>query len=113
MPELRPGAVAWVWLDPAVGREHGGNRPVVCVSSDSYLSVVDSMLWCVPVTTVDRGWPNQVRLTGPELLLSQPSFAMTEQLRTISRARIKDHAGTVAAACLAQIRWWIDTFLAP
>ena len=39
-----------------------------------------------------------------------PTFAMTEQLRTISRERIHSVAGTIDAPCLAQIRWWIENW---
>jgi mRNA interferase MazF len=69
-------------------------------------------MWAVPVTTVDRGWPNHILLAGPELALDQPSWAMTEQLRTISRDRVKAQAGAVDIACLSQIVWWITNFLA-
>jgi mRNA interferase MazF len=110
--ELRPGAVLWAWLDPVIGREQGGNRPVVCVSSAAHLGLVDSMFVCVPVTAVDRRWPNHVLLSGSQLSLPRPCRAMTEQLRTLSRERVKATAGQIDAACLTRIRWWIDGFLA-
>ena len=63
----------------------------------------------VPVTTVDRGWPNHVLITGSTL--TTPSWAMTEQVRTISRDRIVAEAGAVDHATLERIRRWIADFL--
>jgi mRNA interferase MazF len=107
MVDLRPGAVVWAWLDPGSGREQGGNRPVVCVSSMAHLGLVDSLFVCLPVTAVDRGWPNHILLSGPDLSLDRPGRAMTEQPRTLARERVKSQAGYVDAACLARIRWWL------
>lgn len=109
MSEVRPGAVAWAWLDPAIGREQTGRRPVVVVCSEGYLDVVTTLLIVVPVSRSDRGWPNHVRLTGvPEL---PESFAITEQPRTISRDRVVDQIGQVDDNCLAEIKQWLADFL--
>src|SRR5207344_2411368 len=88
VPEpVRRGAVVWVGFDPTLGREQAGSRPAVVVASDAYLDAVTELAIVVPVTTTDRRWPHHVALAGPNLRLTQPSYAMTEQPRTISRAR--------------------------
>lgn len=106
-----PGAVVWVNLDPTVGREQAGRRPAVIVSSFGYLEAVTELAIVVPATTTDRGWPQHVQLTGPTLNLSRPTFAMTEQPRTISRQRIASTSGVVDSDCLASIRRWLSDFL--
>jgi len=40
-----------------------------------------------------------------------PTFAMTEQPRTISRRRIATVAGKVDDECLGAIRRWLNDFL--
>lgn len=107
----RRGAVLWCDLDPTVGREQAGRRPVVVVSSDDYLAVVDSLVIIVPVTSVDRGWPNHIMLTG-QPGVGRPSWAMTEQPRTIARHRIHGVAGAVDTTTMSAIDRWLRDFLA-
>ena len=79
------------------------------MAGDAYLRTVDVLAIVVPVTGVDRGWPNHIAL--PDGLLPERSWAMTEQVRTVSRERIVGHVGAVDGACLAKIRRWIRDFL--
>ncbi|WP_405218856.1 type II toxin-antitoxin system PemK/MazF family toxin [Agrococcus sp. Ld7] len=106
-PELHPGLVCWTELDPSVGRERAGRRPVLIVSSRGFLKVVDALAIVVPVTSVDRGWPNHVALAS----LDRPSFAMTEQPRTVARSRLVGVAGRASRGELAEVRRWLGDFL--
>jgi mRNA interferase MazF len=108
---VQPGSVVWVDLNPTVGREQAGRRPAVVVASSGYLDAVTELAIVVPATTTHRGWPQHVHLTGPALALPRPTYAMTEQPRTISRQRIAGVAGTVDNDCLASIRQWLNDFL--
>jgi mRNA interferase MazF len=108
---LEPGSVVWVNLDPTVGREQAGRRPAVVVASAGYLQAVTELAIVVPATTTQRGWPQHVELSGPALGLAYPTFAMTEQPRTISRRRIATVAGKVDDECLGAIRRWLNDFL--
>ncbi|MBS9534010.1 type II toxin-antitoxin system PemK/MazF family toxin [Mycobacterium sp. M1] len=109
--DLRRGMVAWAELDPVRGREQSGRRPVLVVASDLYLEQADTLAIVVPATTTDRGWPNHVLLQGPGLTLGQPTFAMTEQPRTIARERLVDVAGVVDAATMREVDTWLRDFL--
>lgn len=106
MPEPWQGQVWWATLDPVEGREQGGRRPVVVISGDEYHAMADTMVIVVAVTTTDRQWVEHVRLTGPTGL-SRDSWAMTEQVRTISRRRLVKFAGAVDDECLGAIRGWV------
>jgi len=110
MDEVTPGAVIWIRPDPTIGREQSGNRPAIVVSSKSYNDVVTELLLVVPVTTTYRGWPNHVKLSGLTGL-SQSSYAMTEQLRAISRQRIVKQIGEVDLVTLKSVMAWISDFL--
>ncbi len=109
MSSLAPGDLVWIAPDPAIGREQGGRRPALVVASDDYLAAVDALAIVVPVTSVDRGWPNHVPITGADLPAT--SWAMTEQVRTISRERIVGHAGAADTPTLVVVRRWIRDFL--
>ncbi len=109
MTDLSPGQLVWVESEVTVGREQAGRRPVLVVAGHDYLSTVDTLAIVVPITSVDRGWPNHVAINGGTL--PRASWAMTEQVRTVSRERVVDQAGHVDTATLVEVRNWIRDFL--
>jgi mRNA interferase MazF len=109
MPDLAAGDVVWVAPDAVAGREHAGRRPAMVVAGADYLQLMDSLAIVVPLTSVDRGWPNHVPVTGAAL--PAPSWAMTEQVRTISRKRIAGSAGRADAETLRAVRGWVRDLL--
>jgi mRNA interferase MazF len=106
---LVPGDVVWVEPEIAVSHEQAGRRPALVVAGVGYLDVIDRLATVVPITSVDRGWPNHIEVRGSEL--RERSWAMSEQIRTISRRRIVDSAGHANDVTLAAVRGWIADFL--
>ena len=106
---LEPGAITWATLDPIRGREQSGHRPVLVIASAGYLEAVTTLVIALPITTVDRGWPNHIRVAGPSGL-AEPSWIMTEQPRTISRERLTRVSGHVTEGCLHAVRTWLGDF---
>ncbi len=112
MKSLVRGSIVWADLDPTRGREQSGTRPALVVSSTGYLSSVRGLVMVLPVTSVDRGWPHHVPLAADESGLPKRSFAMTEQLRTISIDRVSGRRGGVLdATTMAQVDQWLRDFL--
>lgn len=113
MPEpsadLSPGDVVWVQPDRTIGREQAGRRPALVIASTDYLATVDTLAIVVPITTVDRGWPNHIPIRGTDL--PQACWAMSEQVRTVSRDRILSRAGSVDDQTLGTVRRWVRDFL--
>jgi mRNA interferase MazF len=107
---LERGAVVWVDLNPTRGHEQAGTRPAVVICSSGYLANVPDLVIVVPVTTRDRNWPHHVVLAGGQLRLDRPSFAMTEQPRTIPRPRITGRAGRIGQLTMAEIDQWLKDF---
>jgi len=110
--KLKRGHLAWADLDPARGREQAGHRPVLVIASDLFLAKADTLAIILPATTVDRGWPNHVLLRGKHTALPRPTFAMTEQPRTITRDRLSQPFGMVDDATMAEVDMWLRDFLA-
>ena len=111
--ELTPGSVIWVGLSPVVGSEQQGHRPAVVVSSAAYLSTVTPRLGLVvvvPATTVEYGWRHHVPLSG-ETGLGRPTWALTDQPRTISTDRITQVSGRVDDATARAIGQAMRLFL--
>ncbi|MGL4338860.1 MAG: type II toxin-antitoxin system PemK/MazF family toxin [Rhodoglobus sp.] len=104
------GDILWAELGAGAGREQSGRRPIVVVSSNQYLEAVDTLMLAVPVTSKNRAWPNHVLLSGPTTL-ELPSYAMTEQVRSVSRQRIVGTAGSIDQDCLDRLRVYLRDFL--
>ena len=94
------------------GPEQSGRRPVLVVASDIYLEQADTLAIVLAATTADRGWPNHVLLRGSRLGLSKPTFAMTEQPRTVTRDRLVGEIGVVDTATMRDVDGWLRDFLA-
>lgn len=103
------GQVLWCDLAPTVGREQGGRRPCVVISSAAFVRATDGLVMVVPCTTRDRGWPNHIRLSG-HTGLRKATFAITEQPRTMSVERVHGFAGHVDDECLELIARWVYTW---
>ena len=104
--------VAWARLDPVLGKGCAGHRPVLVISSDDYLGLVEDLVIVLPITAVDRGWPNHVPVS-PAAGLPEPSWVVTEQPRTVSRTRITRVGQMIDAEAFGHVQRWLDVFLKP
>ena len=109
---LTPGTVVWADFGEPVGREQAGRRPAVVVSTMSHLRAADTLVTLIPCTASQRPWPNHVLLEGPTGL-AEPTFAMTEQIRTVSRLRVHGVAGVISPECLGVVVRWVRTWHLP
>lgn len=109
--DLQRGDVVWTELDPGRGREQVGRRPALVVSSNLNLKMATTLVIVLPCTSTDRGWPNHVPLSG-DIRLSRPTFAMTEQPRTITRDRLVGVAGKANAETMRMVDQWLRDHLA-
>lgn len=107
---LEAGTVALIDFGVTVGREQSGVRPGVVITSSDYSSTIDRLTIAVPCTTVHRGWLNHVELTGPTGL-SVPTYALTEQHRTISTQRVLRLQGRVDERTLNTIARWVHEWI--
>ena len=97
--QLAPGVVVWAELAPHRGREQGGRRPVLVVSSAGYLEAVTTLAIAVPITEVNRGWPSRVLLvTDP----AEPSSPSPIALTTLASWTITQSAASQPRATQTQ-----------
>lgn len=94
---MKYGDVYWAAPDPGIGREQAGRRPVLIVSSDDAIAAIPQVVTTIPLTTRHRHWPTHIEVTGPATGLTQSTWAICEQVRTISTERIHEHLGTADA----------------
>lgn len=110
LTEVQEGELWWAKPDTRVGREQSGRRPVLIISNPLYNRLVDTLAVAVPLTSQNRGWSNHI-VVPPGCGLGKESWAMTEQVRTISRHRLTARVGAVDAGTLAEVRRWVKDFL--
>jgi mRNA interferase MazF len=108
---IRTGEIWLAELDPTVGHEQGGRRPVVVVSSDGLHALPINMVVVVPLTSHDRGLVTQPRISGPRSGLRQVSFARPEDMRAIDAGRLQRRLGQANPDDLAEIRKVMRYFL--
>jgi len=92
-PRVRRGDVFTGDLDPVVGREQAGRRPVLVVSINPMNGSAAELVIAVPLTTRDRGNELHVRLDPPEGGLDRVSFALPEMVRVLSTNRLERRLG--------------------
>lgn len=89
-------------LDPAVGREQGGDgRPVLIVSNDGFNRSFD-VVTILPLTKLEGKkrsvYPFEVLLPAELAGNPQESIVMPQQIRTISRMRLLERVGLLSDA---------------
>lgn len=87
----------WSDLNPAVGREQGGDsRPVLIVSNDGFNREFD-VITVLPITKLEgkkrKVFPFEVLLPAGVAGNQLDSIIMPQQIRTISRARLLKRIG--------------------
>jgi mRNA interferase MazF len=91
------GEIWFANLSPTRGREQRGARPVLIVSADPLNQGPAELVIVVPLTTTDRRVPVHVRIDPPNGGVREPSFAMCEAVRSISKERLERRFGMVDA----------------
>lgn len=94
-----------VWfgnLDPTVGHEQGGDRPLHVLSQNAYNALARGLLVVAPLTRTVRGDAFKVPISPPEANLTAASVVVCDQVRTVSRGRLRRKVGTVDPPTLAR-----------
>ncbi|NJP23383.1 type II toxin-antitoxin system PemK/MazF family toxin [Microbispora sp. SCL1-1] len=85
------------------GREQGGPRPVVVMSGRAMNDVRMGLVFTVPLTTTERGWPSHIEI-APGTGLDKRCWAMVEQFRAMSVQRLTRRIGWVEEPSLEKMR---------
>ena len=87
------GQMYFAALDPVIGSEQGGNRPVLVIQNDVGNRFSPTVI-VAPITTQIKKMRQMTHIGIPPYFgLSQNSMAMLEQIRTIDKSRLGDYVG--------------------
>lgn len=102
MARVLRGEVYWAELNPTVGHEQGGQRPVVILSHDVF-NERSGIVIAIAVTSQEprAGFPLTLEITTAKL--PKRSWARIGQIRTLSIDRLGKRMGRIAAEELDRI----------
>jgi mRNA interferase MazF len=103
---LRRGEVYFVDLDPTIGREQAGRRPVVVVTNDT-LNNQPLVVMAIPGTKATRvplAFLSNVRVPAGEAGLMMDTVFLTFQMRALDHSRFQEAArGMLSAPYMVQL----------
>ncbi len=89
---MRRGEIYYADLSPTTGSELNQRRPVLIVSNDASNRAANTVT-VLPITSnVSRVYPFEILLSRKESGLPKPSKAQAQQIRTISKERVRGAA---------------------
>ena len=102
MARILRGDIVWAELNPAVGKEQAGKRPVVILSHDVFNERSGTVI-AVAVSSAEprAGFPLTLEITSARL--PKRSWVKIAQIRTLSIERIEGKLGRVSAEELQRI----------
>ena len=85
--------IYWVDLDPTKGSEIRKTRPCIVVSPDEMNDLLRTVI-VVPLTSTTVAWPFRTNISST----ATQSSAACDQLRVVSKERLRDRAGSLSSA---------------
>ena len=101
--EPRRGEVWEVRLDPVEGHEQGGTRPALVLSVNAFNAGRADLVVVAPISTRDQQVLWHVPAAPPEGGLKRVSYVKCEDLRAVSKSRLKRRWGTVSGDTMGAV----------
>ncbi len=100
---LKRGEIWFANLDPVIGNDQAGKRPVLIVSVDAFNLGGSRMVVAVPFTKRDKKQPLHVLVKSQDTGLAIDSFIKTEDIRGISKERLISKIGEVNNSIMEEV----------
>ncbi|MGN0779787.1 MAG: type II toxin-antitoxin system PemK/MazF family toxin [Aristaeellaceae bacterium] len=101
---MKRGDIYRADLDPVVGSEQGGIRPVVIIQNDTGNRHSTTVIVAAVTTrTKKRHLPVHVPITAAESGLRKDSVILTEQLRTLEKSRLTRYLGRLTPQAMGRL----------
>ena len=86
-------------------------RPGLVISNDRFNRTPHTFCILVPLTRTDPGIPSHVPVPPPEGGLRAPSFALCEQVKSLSVSRLHRRLGTVERSTVERVQAVVGLFI--
>ena len=102
--EVQRGDIFIADLNPVVGSEQGGLRPVVIVQNDRGNRFSPTVICAAMTSRLGKNdLPTHVWVSARDSGLKSDSLVLCEQIRTIEKKRLKGRAGRIAGLAMARV----------
>lgn len=108
---MKRGEVWYANLDPVIGNEQSGKRPVLIVSVDYFNDSGARMVIAMPFTKRDKKQPLHVPVKAGSAGLKMDCFVKTEDIRGISKERLISRIGTLDPDAMHEVEVRIQRLL--
>ena len=101
---MKRGELYYADLDPVIGSEQGGMRPVLIIQNDLGNRFSPTVI-VLPLTSKVNKTPlrTHVPLTPPQGGVRRPSIILCEQVRTLEKARLTKRLGALSPEKMALV----------
>lgn len=101
---LRRGEIYFADLDPVMGSEQGGVRPVLIIQNDLGNRFSPTVI-VLPLTASENKAPlrTHVPVRPPHGGIRKPSLVLCEQVRTLEKKRLRTRLGMLPPHVLSQV----------
>ena len=104
MAKVKRGDVFYAELDPVIGSEQGGVRPVLIIQNDvGNQHSPTTIVAAITGQLTKAKLPTHVDLAGRENGLAKNSVVLVEQVRTIDKTRLKEDICTLDKQIMEQV----------
>lgn len=99
--------VVWLTLDPALGHEQKGRRPVLVLTKKEYNEATDCHVVC-PITTKSKGYTTEV----PCVIEGKNSVILSDHIRYVDfKQRKAEYITTVSSETMLEVKTKIQALL--
>lgn len=101
---MKRGDIYFADLDPVIGSEQGGKRPVLIIQNDLGNRFSPTVI-ILPLTSRTGKHPlrTHVPISPPQGGIAKPSIILCEQVRTVEKSRLIRHLGRLTSEKMALV----------
>lgn len=109
MKEIKRGDIYYAALDPVVGSEQGGTRPVLILQNDTGNKFSPTIIVAPITSRVKKKLPTHVSISITAL--PKDSIILLEQIRTVDKQRLSEYIACLSNAQMEKVEQAIDISL--
>lgn len=101
---MRRGEIYLANLNPVIGSEQGGTRPVLVIQNDIGNRYSPTTIVAAITSRIRKAkLPTHVEISGARFNLDRDSVVLLEQIRTIDKLRLKERVAALDEESMAKV----------
>lgn len=101
---IKRGEIYSADLDPVIGSEQGGIRPVLVIQNDIGNKYSPTVIVLAITSKLSKtNLPTHVEIAAGEAGLTKASLILAEQMRTLEKTRLGERLGRLSARDMARV----------